>query len=211
MNFLRYLILLGLTAVFSTPLFAQELPEGFIYDKRGELVFQVGPEEAFAVKAAGEDGNYLAVAIGAGMIENKYYVALFSTHSKKSGDVFKEQKDLPVTLTVDGEKIPLNNSRNIYEKKVSKTKIEIMLIWISMEEFEKIIAARKVFIEFGKIEHLLSAENLQAFRYLSKQMESDEDLRAAAATVPGGSNTIQVKGYYRKDGTYVRPHTRKRP
>lgn len=27
----------------------------------------------------------------------------------------------------------------------------------------------------------------------------------------GGSGTVQVRGYYRKDGTYVRPHTRRAP
>ena len=208
MKFLRYLALVALTAIFSSYLLAQELPAGFIYDKRGKLVFQVGPDEAFAVRAAGEDGNYLAVALGAGMIEDKYYLALFNAHSQKD-DVFKEQKNLPVTLTADGEKITFDTGRNIYKKKVDKIKIEIMLIWISMEDFEKIIAADKVYIEFGKIDHLLSAENLQAFRYLSAKMESDEDLRAAASSPPG--TTIHVRGYYRKDGTYVKPHTRKRP
>lgn len=31
------------------------------------------------------------------------------------------------------------------------------------------------------------------------------------STIRGSSGTVHVKGYYRKDGTYVRPHTRSAP
>jgi hypothetical protein len=187
------------------------MPEGFAYAKEGKLVFQVGPKEDFAVKAAAEEGSFFAVAIAAGMLEDLYYMAFYHAQPEKSGNIFEKQKSLPVTLTADGEKLSLGNNRSVYEKKVGKTKIEIMMVGISQADFEKIIAAGKVYVEFGKIDHLLSAENLQAFRYLSAKMESDEDLRAAASATPGGSNIIQVKGYYRKDGTYVKSHTRRRP
>jgi hypothetical protein len=37
--------------------------------------------------------------------------------------------------------------------------------------------------------------------------------RPAATSAPAstGSGTVHVRGYYRRDGTYVRPHTRSRP
>jgi hypothetical protein len=211
MIFPRYIAVFVLSILFSSNLFAQEMPDGFAYAKEGKLVFQVGPREDFAVKAAAEEGSFFAVAIAAGMIEDLYYLALYKAQPQKADSIFEKQKDTPVTLTADGEKLSLGNNRSVHEKKVGKTKIEIMLIGISLEDFEKIIAANKVYVEFGKIDHLLSAENLQAFRYLSAKMESDEDLRAAASATPTGSTTIQVKGYYRKDGTYVKPHTRRRP
>jgi hypothetical protein len=207
----RYIAVFVLSILFSSNLFGQEMPEGFTYAKEGNLVFQVGPKEDFAVKAAAEGGSFFAVAIAAGMIEDLYYLALYHAQPKKVDNIFEKQKTLPVTLTADGEKLSVGNNRSIYKKKVGKTKIEIMLVGISVEDFEKIIAADKVYVEFGKIEHLLSAENLQAFHYLSAKMDSDEDLRAAASAAPTGSTTIQVKGYYRKDGTYVKPHTRRRP
>lgn len=209
MRFLQYFAVLALSIAFSSNLVAQEMPEGFAYDKRGKLVFQVGPREDFAIKAAAESGGYMAVSLAAGMIEDLYYLTLYNARPEKADYVFEKQKDLPITLTVDGEKMSLGNNRGVYKKKVNKTKIEIMLIGISLADFEKIIGAGKVYLEFGKIDHLLSAENLQAFRYLSAKMETDEDLRAEAPAGPSG--TIHVKGYYRKDGTYVRPHTRKRP
>lgn len=211
MIFPRYIAVFVLSILFSSSLFAQEMPEGFAYAKEGKLVFQVGPKEDFAVKAAAEGGSFFAVAIAAGMIEDLYYLALYHAQPQKADNVFEKQKNLPVTLSADGEKLSLGNNRSVHEKKVGKTKIEIMLVGISIDDFEKIIAADKVYLEFGKIDHLLSAENLQAFRYLSAKMESDDDLRAAASAVPAGSTTIHVKGYYRKDGTYVKPHTRKRP
>jgi hypothetical protein len=209
MTFPRYIAVFFLGIFFSSYLFAQEMPDGFAYAKEGKLVFQVGPKEDFAVKAAAEGGSFFAVAIAAGMIEDLYYLALYKAEPQKADYIFEKQKTLPVTLTADGEKIALGNNRSVHEKKVGKTKIEIMLVGIALEDFEKIIAANKVYVEFGKIDHLLSAENLQAFHYLSAKMESDEDLRAAASATP--SPTIQVKGYYRKDGTYVKPHTRRRP
>ncbi|HEV7330438.1 MAG TPA: membrane lipoprotein lipid attachment site-containing protein [Flavisolibacter sp.] len=33
----------------------------------------------------------------------------------------------------------------------------------------------------------------------------------SASTVIASGGTVQVKGYYRKDGTYVKPHSRKAP
>lgn len=209
MIFPRYIAVFFLSILFSSNLFAQEMPEGFAYAKEGKLVFQVGPKEDFAVKAAAEEGSFFAVAIAAGMIEDLYYLALYHAQPQKSDNIFEKQKSLPVTLTADGEKISPGADRSVHEKKVGKTKVEIMLVRIGMEDFEKIIAADKVYVEFGKIAHLLSAENLRAFRYLSAKMESDDDLRAAASASPG--TTIHVRGYYRKDGTYVKPHTRKRP
>jgi hypothetical protein len=211
MIFHRYIAVFVLSILFSSYLPAQEMPDGFAYAKEGKLVFQVGPKEDFAVKAAAEGGSFFAVAIAAGMIEDLYYLALYKAEPQKADYIFEKQKVLPVTLTADGEKLSLGNNRSVHEKKIGKTKIEIMLVGIRLEDFEKIIAADKVYVEFGKIDHLLSAENLRAFHYLSTKMESDEDLRAAASAVPEGNTTIHVKGYYRKDGTYVKPHTRKRP
>lgn len=209
MIFPRYIVVFVLSILFSLPVFAQEMPEGFAYDKRGKLVFQVGPQEDFAIRAAADTGGYMAVALAAGMIEDLYYLTLYNAQPEKADYVFEKQKDLPITLTVDGEKMSLGDNRQVYKKKVNKTKIEIMLIGISMADFEKIIGAGKVYLEFGKIDHLLTAENLQAFRYLSAKMETDEDLRGDAPAAPSG--TIHVKGYYRKDGTYVKAHTRRRP
>ena len=34
---------------------------------------------------------------------------------------------------------------------------------------------------------------------------------ARAQSAPSSSGRVHVKGYYRKDGTYVRPHTRRYP
>jgi len=149
MKFLQYFAMLALSIAFSSSLFAQEMPEGFAYDKRGKLVFQVGPQEDFAVRAATESGGYMAVALAAGMIEDLYYLTLYNAQPEKADYVFEKQKDLPITLTVDGEKMSLGNDRRVYKKKVNKTKIEIMLIGIGMADFEKIIGADKVYLEFG--------------------------------------------------------------
>jgi len=44
---------------------------------------------------------------------------------------------------------------------------------------------------------------------ISDSTKVDNVVRPATSSSIGGS--VSVKGYYRKDGTYVRPHTRKAP
>tara|TARA_R110002012_G_scaffold201134_2_gene370100 strand:- start:1247 stop:1657 length:411 start_codon:yes stop_codon:yes gene_type:complete len=39
----------------------------------------------------------------------------------------------------------------------------------------------------------------------------DTNSRTTSIRTTNSSGTVQVKGYYRKDGTYVRPHTRSKP
>jgi len=45
----------------------------------------------------------------------------------------------------------------------------------------------------------------------SASSKSTSSYRAPAADTKSSGGTVQVKGYYRKDGTYVRPHTRRKP
>lgn len=210
MNFFKTALVLVFSLTFAASLFAQELPDGFKYYRDAELVFQIGPEEPHAIKSAGAEGSFMAVALAAGMKENIYYVTLYHAQPKKASYLFEKQKDLPITFTVDGEKISAGTERHIRDRKEGDTKLEIMVIRITMQDFERIVAAGKMNVEFGKIDHLLSAENLKAFHYLSKQMEADPDLHDKEKNASGGTE-IYVKGYYRKDGTYVNGHTRKRP
>ncbi len=45
-------------------------------------------------------------------------------------------------------------------------------------------------------------------QYISKEPKSKT---TTSTRNTNSSGTVQVKGYYRKDGTYVRPHTRSKP
>lgn len=47
-----------------------------------------------------------------------------------------------------------------------------------------------------------------------KRIDFTESIKTKSSYSPSrstGTGRVQVKGYYRKDGTYVRPHTRKSP
>lgn len=44
-----------------------------------------------------------------------------------------------------------------------------------------------------------------------KESAAEAPAPAVAPTPSSSGGTVQVKGYYRKDGTYVRPHTRRAP
>lgn len=52
------------------------------------------------------------------------------------------------------------------------------------------------------------------YYYKGKKLTPTETLNTKSSYAPSrstGTGSVQVKGYYRKDGTYVRPHTRKAP
>jgi hypothetical protein len=46
--------------------------------------------------------------------------------------------------------------------------------------------------------------------YLVRVTDSTRQTKISPSYIPS-SGTVSVKGYYRKDGTYVRPHTRSAP
>ena len=65
-----------------------------------------------------------------------------------------------------------------------------------------------------------AAQATEARRARTRQRQSAPNAGAAAAAVTQlyeaptparSSGSVQVRGYYRKDGTYVRPHSRRRP
>ena len=59
--------------------------------------------------------------------------------------------------------------------------------------------------------------NLEAFNYQGKAAKADYvNYSSASSSVkrsssPSSGGPVQVKGYYRKNGTYVKPHTRSAP
>jgi endonuclease YncB( thermonuclease family) len=54
-----------------------------------------------------------------------------------------------------------------------------------------------------------SSSPLPPWKYRREHPKTDVSAPAAGDSSTGG--TVNVKGYYRKDGTYVRPHTRSAP
>lgn len=60
---------------------------------------------------------------------------------------------------------------------------------------------------------IIRARPLQVDRelYISKQVDSVKNSSNRSVSVPTQGGQVQVRGYYRKDGTYVRPHTRSAP
>lgn len=210
----KAVIALFFAVIFPTCLSAQTLPEGFIFDNADTLTYQVEPNHELIPKQVEGNGSYQAVGLATHVLDNLFVFVIINAQPEKGDLIFKKQKDGPITITADGEKIMGGSTRQVASKKVGKAKYEAILVQITRDDFEKILAANKLYIEFGKFTHLASAENLQAFRYLSDRLEKDE-LPDGTSTTGGGSAatspSIQVKGYYRKDGTYVKPHTRKRP
>lgn len=209
MKFPKAILVLVFVCIFSLYLPAQTLPDGFIFDNADKLTYQVEPNHELIPKQVEEYGSYQAVGVATHVLDDLFVFVIVNAQPEKGDLIFKKQKDGPITITADGEKIMGGRMREVRSKKVDKAKYEAIVVQITRDDFEKIIAANKLYVEFGRFTYLATAENLKAFRYLSDRLEKDE--LPENIPTPGGSPDIHVKGYYRKDGTYVKPHTRKRP
>ena len=64
------------------------------------------------------------------------------------------------------------------------------------------------------IKHLTFNSTDSTYYFKGKRIDFTESIKTKSSYSPSrstGTGRVQVKGYYRKDGTYVRPHTRKSP
>lgn len=208
MRFPNSILALILICIFSICISAQTLPRGFVFDNSDALIYQVQPDPELIPDQVADYGEYQAVGLSTHVLNDQFMIVLVNAQPEKGDLIFKKQKNSPVTITADGEKIIGGRILEIASKAVGKAKYEVVFIQLTREVFEKIVAAGKLYLEFGKFNHLASAENLKAFHYLSAKLEKDE-LRENDSTT-GSSPVIHVKGYFRKDGTYVKPHTRRR-
>lgn len=69
-----------------------------------------------------------------------------------------------------------------------------------------------IFIPSKELKHLTFSSKDSVYYYKEKAIDSYKPTNSKSSYVPSKSTgTVRVKGYYRKDGTYVRPHTRKSP
>lgn len=212
MKLSKAMIALFFAIIFPVCLSAQTLPDGFVFDNADKFIYQVRIDHERIPKQVEEHGSYQALGLVTEVMADVFAIVLVNAQPEKGELVFKKQQKDPIAITADGEKIMGGSYRMFDSKKVGKAKYEAIVVQITRDDFEKILAANKLYIEFGKFTHLASAENLQAFRYLSDRLEKDElpeDASRSGGSAP--ATNIQVRGYYRRDGTYVKAHTRKRP
>lgn len=69
-------------------------------------------------------------------------------------------------------------------------------------------------IKYGNYVGWTYNPNYKESSYYSSRSNSLSTSRSSSSSnysTPSSSKTVNVKGYYRKDGTYVRPHTRSAP
>jgi hypothetical protein len=87
--------------------------------------------------------------------------------------------------------------------------------WISVYDKGRLNSVRATPAEIKEI--TVAKDAVQAPKAIDETAEPQwtaeeiTEARSAPATVGGGTGRVYVRGYYRKDGTYVRSHSRSRP
>ncbi len=228
MNKIKILLLI---VIFSLPIFGQdshgkpkaeqdseqtELSSDFTFKKDGEdsPVYQVLPSDEKILSQADLGNAFQSLGIIAQPDEEKFGVMFVNAQTEFQ---FDDQIDKPFNFFIGQIKITGSNPKVIKKYKSKKLHVEYLTVSLTREQFEQLAAANNILIVFGSINYDVPLSNLQAFRYTQRQIKSDYEARTNRTTrtrtqePTNSTGDVQVKGYYRRDGTYVRPYKRSRP
>ena len=208
----KLLILIALVGALSIGVFAQDsLPSGFEFKADANGSYQLLPKDEEVLDETNNDPVRQFVGIAAQPEEEFYGLILYYIQPEKKDFVLGNQKKPKITVSYG------NSDRTIseysFEKRAVKGKrIEMVMFKISPEDYEK-LQNTPVSILFGTYKFDISESNLEALRYFSANVRNDLAAKRRSRELPilNQSKEVHVKGYYRKDGTYVRPHTRRKP
>jgi hypothetical protein len=207
----KLFIFIALFVALAINSFAQDsLPSSFEFKTDSNGNYQLLPKEEEIFDDANKDSVQQFVGIAAYPEQNLYGLVLYYIQPEKQDYFLEKQKSPKITLSV-GDSIRNFSNYKLDKRNVRGRKIEIVTFQISPEDYEMLQSSLASII-FGTYKFNVSESNFTAFRYFRTSVNNDLVVRRRARELPtlNNSGDVQVKGYYRKDGTYVRPHTRSR-
>ena len=188
---------------------AQEMPADFTFSKTDADVYQVLPDQNKMISDAELGNAFQAIGIVSQPDKETFGLMFFNAQNEYQ---FGGQSEKPFILRIGEINITGSNLKVIKHDKIKKLKVEVLTVNLTREDFEKLLAADNVSVIYGTVHYDVSPSNLKAFHYTDYQIKRDYVAKHPAyqpSTNSGG--TVQVRGYTRKDGTYVQPHTRSAP
>lgn len=207
----KLLTFIALFVALAINSFAQDsLPSSFEFKTDSNGNYQLLPKEDKIFDEANKDSVQQFVGVVAQPEQNLYGLILYYVQPEKRDYFLETQKEPKVTLAYEGQNRSFSNYK-LEKRSTRGRKIEIVTFQISLEDYEN-IQSSLASILFGTYKFDVSDSNFQAFRYFRTSVSNEVAVRRRARELPptNKSGDVQVKGYYRKDGTYVRPHTRRK-
>jgi hypothetical protein len=186
------------------------LPSSFEFKQDSNGNYQLLPkeEEIFDEKNNNSTQEFLGIVVQPE--QSLYGLVLYYIQPEKQNYFLENQKDPKITITFGSS----NRSFSKYKLEKRKTKgkkIEIVTFQISPEDYESL--QNSLFsIIFGTYSFNILDSNLEALRYFNTSVANNLATKNQNKDLPvlDQSKEVKVKGYYRRDGTYVRPHTRRK-
>ena len=131
------------------------------------------------------------------------------------GEMLQDMEDQAVVRSLDREEDRKERAGIIFEVTPAHAKGSFGAWWISVYDVAQLAASRVPPKELDQIttrEGVAPLEDDPGEWALRSFKEARSAPRSStSASNSGGSKTVYVRGYYRKNGTYVRPHRRSRP
>jgi len=217
----QIILLIVVLLLFSMPAFSQAHggsngSESFVIKTSGEgdaEILQALPSDEKMLSDAELGNAFQALGIIAQPGQDSFGLMFVNAQDEFQ---FDKQAGKPFVLFIGNNKISSSDIKVIKKEKVKKLKVEILTVKISREDFEKILLAENVLVVYGDINYDVADDNLKVFRSVKSQIDSNiakrQNRDTQTQTQPtNNTGDVSVKGYYRRDGTYVRPYKRSRP
>ena len=204
--------------LFTFTAFGQELPKDFSFDKEGEgksVTYKLLPSGEKMLSDVKLGLAFQSIGVISLPEQDKFGLVFVNAQPEFQFDKAEGKPFVLLLGSGDTNRITGSNVKVFSRSKVKKLKIEMLAVELSRADYEQFINAANVTIAYGSINYEVAPSNLQAFRYLRARIAADVAERTNRPTTAPSNPTyqggeVQVKGYYRKDGTYVKPHSRKR-
>lgn len=204
--------------IFCLPTLAQDLlPSNFTFKKDESGVYQLLPDEEKILSEVNDGKAYQSLGIIAQPEQDNYGLVFVNAYDENSDKSAEDQIGKPFVITLEessDNKLYGAAVKVVSRKKVKKFYIEVLSVRLPKSDFEKLLGSENISVVYGDINYDVSPENIRAFQYLKSEIDNNSARKRLPTSSPSPTNNsgeVQVKGYYRKDGTYVRPHTRNTP
>jgi hypothetical protein len=146
----------------------------------------------------------------------QFAILLSSTDKGSVSSPLQYSKADTLYLLTDAERLSLPIKDYTFNRsELMQWVQERATVSLTASDVESLLKAKSIEGKWGTTEFRVAREAVEGFKEFATRLQykslSKSDSPSSSYTPAPADGTVNVKGYYRKDGTYVHPHTRSAP